>query len=456
MNATPAPAIAPPEAATSNTRLLAIAAAAPFVVLAAYVVPLLTIPDTAKGVGADVTEQTWIMNANPLGLAALLLVTGSLADNLGRRRLFSYGAIALAAASVVGALAENAPLLIAARIAQGAAGAALLASSLGIVGQAFTDAKARARATGIWAGALGAGLTAGPLLAGALTLWSWRTVYWVGAAFAVALFLASRLLPESRADVRRRIDLPGMALLSAALVALLTAVTLGRTGWTRPSVLALFAATAALLVAFAVVEHRTRAPMLDPALFRQPLFLLATGGALLNGVAIIGANSVLGSVWQRAHGFTAFETAWLYTFWAGASLTAALLARRIPVRPTRLLALGFLFAAADIAVYGTGGTWSTWRVLAGFAVSGVGAGLVNAASARLAIDSVPAFRAGMGSGANNTARYIGSSVGVAVAIALITSGGPVDGLDTVLVGAVALLLVGALVAYAVRVKAPVS
>ncbi|MEV0646731.1 MFS transporter [Phytomonospora sp. NPDC050363] len=439
----------------THTTTLAIAAAAPLLVLSVYVVPLITLPETAAGVGAGVTEQTWILNANPLGLAALLLVTGSLADNLGRRRLFAYGAAALAATSAVGALATTPALLIAARIGQGAAGAALLAASLGIVGHVFVDPMARAKATGMWAAALGAGLAAGPPLAGALTLLNWRAVYWVPVAGGIALVIASRALPESRAGHRSRTDLAGMALLAAALVALLSAVTLGRTGWTSPEVLGLLAATVVFTAAFALVESRTAEPMLDLALFRQPLFLLATGGALLNGLAIIGVGSVTATVWQHAHGFSAFDTSLMFTLWASASLAAALTARRIPIRPSRLLALGYLLSSTNLLLLGTGaaGGWVLWRVLLGFGLSGIGAGLVNAASARLAIDSVPPHRAGMGSGANNTARYIGSSVGVAVAISTLSSLGWDAGMDRMLIVGVAMLLAGAVIAFAAKVRA---
>lgn len=436
----------------THTGTLAVAAAAPLLVLSVYVVPLITLPETAAGVGAGLTAQTWIMNANPLGLAAMLLVTGSLADNLGRRRLFTYGAAALAVASAVGGIASTPGLLIAARVGQGMAGAALLAASLGIVGHVFTDPVARAKAAGMWAAALGAGLAVGPPIAGALTLVSWRGVYWLEVAGAIALALVARTLPESRSAHPQPPDLTGMALLAATLVALLSAVTLGREGWTQPSVLALLAATVVLGAVFARVQARKTAPMLDLSLFRQPLFLLATGGALLNGLAIIGAGSVTATVWQHAHHFSAFATSLLFTLWSTASLAAALTARRLPIRPTRLLGLGYLFATGFLLLLGTGGEWSLWRVLLGFVISGVGAGLVNAASARLAIDSVPAHRAGMGSGANNTARYIGSSVGVALAISLLSSLGWDAGLDRLLFIACGLLLVGAAIAFTVRIR----
>ncbi|GLZ76646.1 MFS transporter [Actinorhabdospora filicis] len=446
-------ALAPPQTTARTGRALAVAAAAPLLALSIYTVPLVNTADTAKALGAGVTAQTWIMNGSPFGLAAVLLVTGSLADAIGRRRLFTWGAVALAAASLLGALAPNAGVLIAARTAQGMAGAALISASLGIVGHLFTDPAARGKATGQWAAALGAGLTVGPLLAGGLTALDWSAVYWLDAVAAVGLAVATRALPESRSETRRRMDPAGMTLLALALVALLSAVTLGREGWTRPAVPVLFAAALVLAVAFVLVERRHASPAVDLRLFRQPLFLLSTLGALVNGVVIIGVNSTLALVWQHTHGFSAWYTALTFTAWAGASLLAALNARRIGLRPTRLLALGFLIAATIAGIIGTAAHWSLWRVLVVFVVSGVGAGLTNAALARLAIDSVPPQQVSMGSGANNTARYIGSSVGVAASIAVLSAKGWAGGLDLLLVLAAALLVVAAVVTALVRTSA---
>lgn len=445
-----APAIERP--ATRTGAALAVAVSAPLLALSAYTVPLINTADTAKALGAGVTAQTWILNGTPFGLAAVLLVTGSLADAIGRRRLFIWGAIALAAASLLGALAPNAGTLIVARVGQGMASAALISTSLGIVGHLFTDPVARGRATGHWAAALGAGLTIGPVLAGALTAIDWSVVYWVDAVAAIGLAFAARALPESKSHVHRRIDPVGMGLLALSLMALLTAITLGREGWGRPIVLILFAVALVLAVVFVLVENKIEAPVVDLKLFRQPLFLLSTVGAMVNGVVIIGVASVFAMVWQRAHDFTAWHTALLTAVWSGASTLAAMNARRIRLKPTRLLALGFLISATIAGVIGTTDHFSLWRVLVVFAVSGLGAGLTNASLARLAIDSVPVHQVSMGSGANNTARYIGSSVGVAVSIAVLSARGWSDGADLLLTVAGIALVIAAGITALVRVR----
>jgi Na+/melibiose symporter-like transporter len=211
----------------------------------------------------------------------------------------------------------------------------------------------------------------------------------------------------------------------AGVAALLTAITLGRTGWTRPAVLVLFAVAAVLLVAFVTIEARRRDPMLDLGLFRRPLFLLSVVGALVTGLAVIGVMSYLATVMDLALGLTPFTSALVLAIWSGMSFVAALQARRLPGRlsPRHLLGIGLLLSAVgEVAMAGLGPDSHWWRLLPGLLVAGVGSGLANAMLARLAVESVPADRASMGSGANNTARYIGASLGVAMAVTIATSG----------------------------------
>ena len=429
------PADGVPTAAATTARpgvTLAVTCLATLLVLMNYTAPMTVLPQMAAGVSADLTGQTWILNGISLGLAALLLVAGSLADDYGRRRVFVAGAGLLAAASVVCATAGSTVVLVLARVVQGGASAALIAASLGIVGHAFPSGPARLRATGLWGSMLGAGITLGPLASGALTeVWNWRTFYWLfGVAAAAVAVVAAVALRESRAARPRRVDVAGVLTLGGGLAALLAAVTQGREGWTRPGVLGLFAVAVVLLLAFVAVEARSREPMLDLALFRSPLFLVSTGGAVVTGLAVIGLMSYLPTVLQHALGQTPLSTAALFSIWSAASFVAALQSRRLRMHGRHQLALGLALAAAgSLVLLGLLDHWSVVRVVAALAIGGIGSGLVNAALARLAIESVPADRASMGSGANNTARYIGSSLGVAMVVALVSAAGGAKGAD---------------------------
>ncbi|MFF3836192.1 MFS transporter [Streptomyces sp. NPDC001930] len=481
---------APPHDLRGRTRTrpgatLAVTAAATTVALMNYTAPMLTLPDMAAAFGTPASARAWLLNGTPLGLAVLLLVAGSLADAHGRRRVFLLGTLALGLTTALGAFAGSTATFTAARIAQGAASAAVLAGSLGLLAQAYPAGRDRIRATGIWGASVSAGIALGPLLAGALSLVDWRLTYEVlGAAALVTAGAGARLLPTDRAarllptdraarllptDRAARLlptdraaertgrsgtrpDIAGATALGLALAALLTALTLGRDGWLRPQVGLLLLASLALTALFVLVEHRSRTPMVDLALLRRPAFLASTLGALFTGLAVIGLFSVVPALLQgggagsgAGAGMSPLGAAWLFVLWSGTAFVVALQARRLAGRLSApyQLALGFVLSAAGVlallgGLEGPAGSWP--RLLPGLLVAGAGSGLLNAALPRLAVDSVPPERAAMGSGANNTARYIGSSAGVALMLALATAG---TGPDTAVLVSAALALTGA-------------
>jgi predicted MFS family arabinose efflux permease len=181
-----------------------------------------------------------------------------------------------------------------------------------------------------------------------------------------------------------------------------------------------------LLAAFAAIEARRREPMLDLGLFRRPAILLSVTGALVTGLAVIGIMSYLATMMTLVMGLSPVASALVLAIWSGLSFAAALHARRLPSRlpVRRLLAAGFALAAvSEFAMADLAPDAHWWRLAPGLAVAGLASGLTNALLARLAVESVPADRASMGAGANNTARYIGASVGVAVVGAVATGAG---------------------------------
>ncbi|MDQ1045872.1 MFS transporter [Streptomyces sp. V4I2] len=442
----PEPEVPPRPAAT-----LALTSAATAVALMTYTAPMVTLPETAAALHTPLSAQAWLLNGTPLGLAALLLVAGTLADDYGRRRLFVSGTLALGITTALGALASTTWLFTLARVAQGAASAALLASSLGLIVHAHPTPTARLRATGVWGAFVSGGIALGPVVTGAIP--NWRVAYGVlGAASLIVAALAARTLTESRAPRGGRPDLLGAVTFGLALVALVAALTLGRDGWLRAPVGLLLLAAVLLLGLFAVVERRIRTPMIDLGLFRSPRFLASSLGGLFTGLAVIGLFSFLPALLQQTLGLSAMDTAWLFLLWSGLSFAVALQARRLAGRvPHRLqLALGFvLHAAGTLTMLGAldAGSWP--RLLPGLVIAGVGSGLLNAALPLLAVESVPAGRAAMGSGAQQTFRYIGSCAGVALTIALATStgGGGIAGLahgaDIAMVVSAGLALVAA-------------
>ncbi|MET7465481.1 MFS transporter [Nonomuraea sp. NPDC005501] len=431
----------------------AVASLAPLLVLTNYTVPMVTLPDTARALGAGPTGPVWILGSVALGLSSVLLVSGGLADDHGRKRVLVIGTGVLAAASVVAALATAVPLFVAARFAQGAASAAMLAASLGLVGHAYPTGPERVRATGRYGAMIGLGTAVGPLVSGALaSVASWRAAYWLVAGCALALMAVSaRVLEESRSPEPRRFDVPGVVLLSVGVAALVAGVTESRLGWGRPVVLTAFAVAVALGVAFVAAERRRPDPLLDLELFRRPAFLVATGGALVVGAAIVGLLSYLPSVLQQARGLTPMGTGLLFGLWSSLSFVVSLLSRHVRLRTAGRFALGLALSAAGFTgLLGAGSDGSMVPVVAGLAVSGIGSGLVNSSITHLAIESVPAHRVSMGSGANNTARYVGSSLGAAGVAAAVGQLGTASGGTVAVAGCVVLTAATAVAALLTR------
>ncbi|MER5595854.1 MFS transporter [Streptomyces sp. NPDC002265] len=425
---------------------LALTSAATAVALMTYTAPTVTLPDLAADLHTAPSAQAWLLNGTPLGLAALLLVAGSLADDYGRRRIFVAGTLALGLTTALGALAGSTWLFTLARVAQGAASAALLASSLGLLVHAFPTPRGRLHATGVWGAFVSGGIAVGPLLTGALP--DWRLGYAVLATAALVVAgLSARTLTESRAPRGGRPDLLGAVTFGLALVALVAALTLGRDGWLRAPVGLLLAAFVLLTGAFTLVERRSATPMIDLALLRRPRFLASSAGGLFTGLAVIGLFSFLPTLLQRSLGLSPLETAWLFLLWSGLSFTVALQARRLAGRMAsrHQLVLGFMLHAVGVlAMLGAldAGSWP--RLLPGLLIAGVGSGLLNAALPLLSVESVPAQRAAMGSGAQQTFRYIGSCAGVALTIAIATSAGSLaHGADIAMVVSAVLAAVGA-------------
>ncbi|MFE9568574.1 MFS transporter [Streptomyces sp. NPDC006692] len=428
---------------------LVVTSAATAVALMNYTAPMLTLPGMTASFHTAISAQAWLLNGAPLGLAALLLIAGSLADDHGRRRVFLTGTLALGITMALGALAPSTLAFTLARIAQGMASAAILASSLGLLVAAFPVGAARIRATGVWGAFVSAGIAIGPLLAGGLATFNWRLVYAVLAVPALVTGgFALRALSESRSPRGGRPDVPAAVTLGLAFTALIGALTLGRDGWLRPPVLALLLAAAALTTAFVVVERRAATPMIDLALFRRAEFLASSAGALFTGLAVIGFFSYLPALLAQLLGTSPMNAAWLFVLWSGTAFVVALQARRLGGRiaARHQLAIGFaLHAAGVLAMLGAVASGPLPRLVPGLLVAGTGSGLLNAALPRLAVESVPPERAAMGSGANNTARYIGSSAGVALTIALAPAGP-----DTVIVVSAALAVVAAALTLTLR------
>ncbi len=443
---------------------LAVTAAGPFTVLIAFTVPLTTLVSTAHALSPGAGVQAWIMSGMSVGAASGLLSSGAIGDDYGRRRVFVAGALLLALASLLGALAPTGTVLVAARVLGGLGGAAVLACSLGLIGQAFPSGLPRARATGIWAAALGAGVATGPLVSAGLDhLGGWRLPYLATALGALVLAVSGRtLLSESRATQPRRIDVAGTLLLGLGIATFLSGLVEGRMGWERPLVIILLVLGILLLAGFVAVERRIKGPMLDLGLFRNPDFVGATVAGFAAGGGVLSLVSFLPTLLERAMGTSTIFSALMLLAWSATSVVVAFSVRWLPERvtPRWQLIAGLTGAALGLfALIGLSGNDSIARLLVPLLVAGMAYGLLNAALGRQAVSTVPADRTAMGSGANNTARYLGSAIGLTIVTVLVTHAGPAADAKSVLADwnsavlvAVGISLLGAVVVFIARAR----
>jgi EmrB/QacA subfamily drug resistance transporter len=386
--------------------------------------PSVTLPAVGRDLDAELSVLQWVVSGYSLALAATLLTAGTLADLVGRRRMFLGGLIGFAAASALCAVAPSALALVAGRAVQGLAGAVLLSSSLALLAQDYTGTD-RAGALGVWGATVAAAFAVGPLEGGVLTeALGWRAIFAVDAAVALAcLPVAVRRLRESRDPDAGKVDWWGTLTLSLGLFLGVFALTRGDVlGWGSWPILASAAGAALLLAAFVVVERREREPMLDLGLFAIPTFTGASLVVMVIAASTFGPFLYLTLFLLDAAGASPTAVGLELMPLSAAALVVSVLggryARVLPVR-VALPAGQLLCAAGLLAMRGLEAT-SPWTVLLpGLLVMGVGIGLANPTVTYAALSVVPATRSGMASGVNNTFRQVGIALGIATLGALL-------------------------------------
>lgn len=379
------------------------------------------LPALQQAFAAGVAQAQWVVESYALLLAALLLVGGAAGDRFGRRRIFVAGVAVFGIASVACGASVTIGQLIAARAVQGAGAALLVPNSLAIISAAFGEQE-RGRAIGTWSGWTAITAALGPVLGGWLVEHlSWRYAFFINVPLAAAvLWLALRHVPESRDDAARAgLDWPGAALASAGLGLLVYGlIEAPQAGWRHPSVLGCLAAGAAALAAFWLVELRSAAPMLPPALFRSRdfaganLLTLFLYGALGGGLFYLPLNLIQAQGWSATEAGAALLpfTLIMFAFSRQAGALADRFGARLP------LVLGPAIAAGGFALLGWPGVggayWSTF--LPGVLVLGIGMTIAVAPLTTAVMNAVPARQAGAASGINNAVSRAAALLAIAV------------------------------------------
>ncbi|MFE9446671.1 MFS transporter [Streptomyces sp. NPDC006602] len=254
-----------PAVLTPRLRLvLVLLLAAQFMLAVDFSILNVALPVIGEGLGFSLAHLQWIGTAFALCAAGFTLLFGRVADLFGRRRLFLGGLVVLGAASLVGGLAQNPEVLIAARVFQGLATAAVTPAGLSLMTTSFPEGPLREKALGLNGALMSAGFTTGAILGGLLTdLLSWRWAFFINVPVALAvLFIAPTVIKESRPDERPKLDLPGAVSVTLGLLAVVFGLTqAGEKGWGSSSALLSLAAGVVLLIVFWAVERKVAAPL---------------------------------------------------------------------------------------------------------------------------------------------------------------------------------------------------
>ena len=386
------------------------------------------LPSIQRSFHASVAGLQWTLDAYTLVLASLLMLGGSTADRIGRRRVFQIGLTMFSLGSLLCALAPTLPLLVAARALQGIGGAMLNPVAMSIIRNVFEDPRERAEAIGVWGGVFGLSLALGPVLGGALVdSVGWPAVFYVNLPVGLAaIILTARYVPESRASKPRGLDPGGQFLVIAALATLTYAIIEGpRHGWTSAEIVGLFAASACAFLALGLYELRQKEPLVEVRFFSSIPF---SGASAIAVLAFAGFNGFLflNTLYlQDVRGLSPLD-AGLYLLPTAAMLlifsplSGRLVGRYGPRRPTVIGALGVVAGAAMLLGLTT--HTSSAYLLVSYIALGVGIGLINPPITNTAVSGMPGEQAGVAAAVASTSRVVGVTLGVAV-IGAITGGG---------------------------------
>jgi len=383
---------------------------------------------------ASVSGLQWVIDAYTLTLAGLLILSGSTADRIGRRRTFQIGLASFTAGSLLCSLAPNLHLLIVARIVQALGGSMLNPVAMSIITNVFREPGERARAIGIWGGVVGISMGLGPVIGGVLIQTvGWRWIFWINIPIGIAAFvLAGVFVPESRAPRARRVDPVGQLLVIALLAgATYAIVESGRLGLGSPVLWSVLVVAAAALGALLWYEPRRTDPLIDLRFFSSAPF----SGATVIAVCAFGGYAgflFLNSLYlQEVRGLSALQTGFTVLPMAIMTMTFGPLSGRLVAAGRARMAL---IGAGTAMALGAGGltlmTASTplGYLIGCYVVFAIGFGLVNAPITNTAVSGMPMSQAGVAAAVASTSRQVGATLGVAVigsvlAAATLTSAG---------------------------------
>ncbi|WP_051970229.1 MFS transporter [Kitasatospora azatica] len=368
---------------------------------------------------ANTRDLQWFVNAYVLSFSCLLLIGAALGDRFGRRRIFVIGITVFTLASISCGLATTSGELIASRVVQGFGAAAVMPLSLTLLSQAVPE-KMRSLALGLWGAVSGLAIALGPVVGGAVVdglAWQW--IFWINVPVGIlAVPLILKVVKESKGE-RVGLDLVGMLLAAAGLLAVVWGIVNGSTdGWTDGRIVGAFAAGAALLAAFVAWERRVEHPLLPLGFYRIRAFTLTNIVSASMYFGVFGSIFFLSQYLQIAPVRTPLQAGLLTLAWTLMPMFIAPVAGAITDRVGggRLMALGLFLQAGGLAWINLQATSNTpySHLVGAMILAGAGMGFAIAPTAAVVLGAVGPEHRGKASGANTTVREIGGALGIAV------------------------------------------
>jgi EmrB/QacA subfamily drug resistance transporter len=385
------------------------------------------LPTIGRDLHASISGLQWTLDAYTLVLASLLMLSGSTADRLGRRRTFTIGLSVFVVGSFLCSIAPNLELLVVARMLQAVGGSMLNPVAMSIITNTFTVPRERAQAIGVWASVMGISMALGPVVGGLLVNASgWRSIFWINIPVGLAaIILTLRFIPESRAERARRVDVVGQIL----VITLLSSLTYGiieapNRGWGSPLIVTCFALAVASLLALLVYEPRRHEPLIDMRFFRSIPFASATVIAV-SCFSALGGFLFLNTLYlQDVKGLTPLQTGLDTLPMALMAMVLSPLSGRIVGRSSSrgpLMIAGFATLVSCLMLVRISPSTSFTWLFSAYVIFGVGVGLVNPPITHAAVSGMPRAQAGVAAGIASTSRQIGQTMGVAIVGALVTA-----------------------------------
>ena len=377
---------------------------------------------------ASLSDLQWTIDAYTLVLASLLMLSGSTADRVGRRRSFQTGLAIFTLGSLLCSLAPGLGWLVAFRMVQAVGGSMLNPVAMSIITNVFTDAKERAFAIGVWGGVVGISIGLGPIVGGALIdSVGWRGIFWINIPIGIAaIVLAALFVPESKAVRPRRPDILGQSFVIVMLATLTYAIIEApKRGWVSAPTLGLIAVAIVAAVALVAYENRRVDPLISPKFFRSVPF----AGATITAVAGFGAYSgmlFINTLYlQNVRGYSALEAGVCTLPLAlGTLVLAPISGRIVGSRGARvpLLVAGLGFMAAGFVLVAISPHSPLIQLLLGYVIFSVGFGMLNPPITNSAVSGMPRHQAGVAAAVASTSRQVGATLGVAIVGSVINSG----------------------------------